>query len=242
MLSSSLIPKTYVDLKVRQWVAGIIDGVGYFGISKQGHSYLEVVMETRDVACLMKIKNRYGGSVKPNSHAKTLKYRLHHRAGIEAIVKDLNGLLYNPVRIEQFQNICILFDIEYKASPPLEFNSRYLAGLMDSDGSIYLNIASQQVFITVSQKSRVLLDILVEVYGGEIYPMGVNKPAFKWTVFRKADVLNLIDNYFHTNGCVSAKNKRFGLVKEFYRLSELGATKTTLDSPLGKTLLVLKER
>jgi hypothetical protein len=40
---------------------------------------------------------------------------------------------------------------------------------------------------------------------------------------------------------VSAKNKRFGMVKEFYRLSSIGATKATIDSPLGLSLLKLKE-
>jgi hypothetical protein len=41
---------------------------------------------------------------------------------------------------------------------------------------------------------------------------------------------------------VSAKNKRFGLVKKFYRLSSIGATKASLDSPLGKSMLIFKER
>lgn len=40
------------DLKIRQWIAGIIDGDGYFGISKKGYCSLEIVMELRDIACL----------------------------------------------------------------------------------------------------------------------------------------------------------------------------------------------
>jgi hypothetical protein len=31
------------------------------------------------------------------------------------------------------------------------------------------------------------------------------------------------------------------MTKEFYRLSSLGATKATLDSPLGKSMLLFKE-
>ncbi|OWZ25828.1 hypothetical protein C358_07073 [Cryptococcus neoformans MW-RSA852] len=85
------------------WIAGVIDGDGYFGISKLGHVSLEVVMELRDEACLYKLKHRYGGSVKATSHAKALRFRLHHKAGILAVINDLNGLLYNPVRIQQFQ-------------------------------------------------------------------------------------------------------------------------------------------
>jgi hypothetical protein len=136
-------------------------------------------METRDIACLYKIKNRYGGSIKPTSHAAAIRYRLHHMAGITAVLNDLNGLLYNPIRIVQFQKLATLYNIEYTPSVTLEYNSRYLAGLFDSDGSIYLNISSQQVFITISQKSLKLLDIITQVYGGTIYSANANKTAFK---------------------------------------------------------------
>jgi len=230
-----------VELKNRQWIAGLIDGDGYFGVSKKNYCSLEIVVEPRDIACLMKVKNRYGGSVKSTSHADAVRYRLHHNEGIKQVINDLNGLFYNPTRINQFQKICILHNIKYIEPMPLDYNSRYLAGLFDSDGSIYLNIKSQQVFITISQKSRVLLDIVSSVYGGTVYSANASNTAFKWTVSRKSDNLNLINNYFHWNGCVSAKNKRFGMVKEFYRLSSIGATKATIDSPLGESLLKFKE-
>jgi hypothetical protein len=42
---------------------------------------------------------------------------------------------------------------------------------MDSDGSIYLNIESVQIFITASQKNKLLLDPLVTLYGGTIYTL-----------------------------------------------------------------------
>lgn len=240
VFSTSQSSQGLKDLKIRQWIAGVIDGDGYFGLNKKGYCSLEIVMEIRDRACLYKIKERYGGSIKATSHAAAIRYRLHHKAGIIAVLNDLNGLLYNPVRIEQFQKICSLYNISFIPSVNLEYNSRYLAGLFDSDGSIYLNITSQQVFITISQKRRVLLDTISQVYGGTVYSW--NNTAFKWTVSRKAEILYLIDNYFHWNGCVSAKNKRFGMVKEFYRLSSLGATKARVDSPLGKSMLIFKEK
>jgi hypothetical protein len=53
-----------------------------------------------------------------------------------------------------------------------------LAGFFDSDGSVYLNLLSDQIFITASQKNKLLLDSLVTLYGGTIYPM-VKVGAFK---------------------------------------------------------------
>ena len=93
------------DLKVRQWIAGVIDGDGNFHISKKGYVELSVVMEPRDIACLYKMKQRYGGSVKATSHAKAVRFRLHHMAGIQLVIKDVNGLIPNPVRYAQFKRV-----------------------------------------------------------------------------------------------------------------------------------------
>ena len=230
------------DLKVRQWIAGVIDGDGNFHISKKGYVELSVVMEPRDIACLYKIKQRYGGSVKATSHAKAVRFRLHHMAGIQQVIKDVNGLIQNPVRLLQFKKVCLLYIVETIPSIELKYDSAYLSGLFDTDGSVYFNKKSMQVFITVTQKGRELLDILVPVYGGVVRSSNKNATAFKWTVSKKMDVLNLIDNYFHWNNCVSAKNKKFGLVKHFYYLSSIGALKAPEDSVLGRSFISFVKR
>ena len=221
------------DLKIRQWIAGLIDGDGNFYVSRKGYVEISVVMEARDIACLYKLKQRYGGSVKATSHAKAVRFRLHHMQGVQQVIKDVNGLIQNPVRYLQLSKICNIYNIDVIPSVKLEYNSAYLSGLFDSDGSVYYNKQSMQVFITVSQKGRELLDILVPVYGGVVRLSNKNATAFKWTVSKKQDILNLIDNYFHWNNCVSAKNKKFGMVKQFYYLSSIGALKAPEDSVLG---------
>lgn len=226
------------NLKIRQWIAGLIDGDGYFGISRDKYVSLEIVLESRDIACLNKIKDCYGGSIKVTSHARAVRYRLHHYAGILQIIQDLNGLLYNPVRIVQFQRVCDLYNIAYVPSQPLTYDNAYLSGLIDSDGSIYLNLLSQQVFITISLKSPILLEIIANVYGGKIY--GKDK-SWKWILSRKAEILFITSSYFHFNACVSAKNKRIKMIKEFYHLSSIGAMSQAIDSPLGKAVISFKE-
>lgn len=62
------------------------------------------------------------------------------------------------------------------------------------------------------------------------------------TVSKKSEILNLIDNYFHWNNCVSAKNKKFGLVKQFYYLSSIGALKASMDSVLGRSFTKFVEQ
>ena len=230
------------DLKIRQWIAGLIDGDGNFYVSRKGYVEISVVMEARDIACLYKLKQRYGGSVKATSHAKAVRFRLHHMQGVQQVIKDVNGLIQNPVRYLQLKKVCIIYNIDVLPSVQLDYNSAYLSGLFDSDGSVYYNKQSMQVFITVSQKGRELLDKLVPVYGGVVRSANKDASAFKWTVSKKNDNLSLIDNYFHWNNCVSAKNKKFGLVKHFYYLSSIGALKAPEGSVLGKSFTQFVDR
>ena len=60
--------------------------------------------------------------------------------------------------------------VELKDPKSLTYNSGWLAGFIDTDGSVYLNEASGQIFITAVQKNRFILEALVELYGGTIYP------------------------------------------------------------------------
>jgi len=145
------------EWKIREWIAGVIDGDGHIHISKKGYCTIEITMEVRDIACLMKIKNRYGGSVKILKIRTAYRYRLHHREGICKFIQDMNGMLLNPIRIEQFTKLCSLYNIKVVPSISLQYNSRYLSGLFDSDGSIYMNTSSRQIFITISQKIDIFL-------------------------------------------------------------------------------------
>ena len=69
----------------------------------------------------------------------------------------------------QLGKICDKYGINLIYPQPLTYNSGWFAGFFDSDGSIYMNELSGQLFITVSQKNKFLLDALVELYGGTIY-------------------------------------------------------------------------
>ena len=222
MFSKGLTSRENSEQKIQEWIGGIIDGDGHIHISKKGYTTIEIVIEIRDIACLSKIKHRYGGSIKSISNGNAFRYRLHHKEGVLRFIYDINGKLYNPIRIKQFSNLCSLYTIEMKTSPTLFYKSAYLSGLFDTDGSIYINTKCNQVFLTIVQKNRELLDILSSIYGGKVYSANSKKSAYKWTVYKQEEVINLLENYFHWNHCVSAKKKRFNIIKEFYRLSKLG--------------------
>jgi hypothetical protein len=114
----------------------------------------------------------------------------------------------------------------------LSYYNAWFAGFFDSDGSIYINLLSDQILITVSQKNKFLLDSLVSLYGGTIYPM-VKVNAFKWTVFRKDEILNLL-NYFEKCPSMSAKHNRLKLIPKYLELRSLKAHKALPGNVSGK--------
>ena len=157
------------DIIFNQWLAGLIDGDGCFQLSKKGYASLEIVMETRDKHCLYLIKQKYGGSVKLRSGINWLRFRLHHKKGLLDLINAVNGEIRNPVRLLQLNKICEKYNIQLIQPSGLTYNNGWLSGFFDSDGSVYLNQISSQMFITATQKNIYVLNDLVNFYGGTIY-------------------------------------------------------------------------
>jgi len=204
------------DLLFNQWLAGLIDGDGYFILTKKGYNSCEITMDARDKKALYEIKHKYGGTLKQISNANAYKYKLRHRVGLISLINDVNGLIRNPIRLLQMNKLCVKFNIELKYPNPLTFNNGWLSGFIDSDGSIYFNEASGQVFISISQKNRYLLEPLISIYGGRIDILSPKIEAFKYIIYRKTELFKLIDNYFNNYPLKTEKMKRINLIKQFY--------------------------
>ena len=223
--------------KWNEWLGGLIDGDGYFGISrrsgKKNYSSLEIVMDIRDQKCLHQIRHKYGGSVKSVSGDKALRYRLHHKKGLLNLISDINGEIRNPKRLSQLTKICNLYNIEVEYPKCLTYDNGWLAGFIDADGSIYINYQSHQIFITASHKNKELLVPLCEIYGGNIYLNSKKGNTFKWIIYKKDNVISIID-YFNKNKLKSEKMKRISLIKKYWDLKNMKAHKANINSPHGK--------
>ena len=218
-------------LRFNQWLAGLIDGDGYFSVSKKGYSSLEIVMETRDKHALYQIKQKFGGSVKLLSGVKAVRYRLHHKKGLIDLINAINGEIRNPIRLLQLNKVCQIYNISLSSPKALTFDNGWFSGFFDADGSVYLNLQSSQMFITAGQKNRFLLDPLVELYGGTIY---TEKISFKWVIFKKAEIIKLLE-YFKLNPPRSAKKNRILSITKYHELRELKAHLSNHNSTiLGK--------
>jgi hypothetical protein len=111
------------SLKFNEWLAGLIDGDGYFILTKKGYVSCEICMDVRDKKALYEIKHKYGGSIKSVSGAKALKYKLRNKKGLAYLINDINGLIRNPTRLLQMNKLCDKYKIDLKYPKPLTYNN-----------------------------------------------------------------------------------------------------------------------
>lgn len=215
-----------------EWVSGIIDGDGCFLLSKKGYASLEITIQLRDVRCLNLIKQKFGGSIKVRANQNHLRYRLHHKSGLLKLISSVNGLIRNPIRMIQLAKICDKYKISFLYPEPLTYHNGWLSGFFDTDGSIYLNLVSAQAFITTAQKNKLLLDSLEKIYGGTVY-LSKGKEHFKWVVYRKQEIINLLE-YFKLYPPRSAKFARIKLIPKYHELRSIKAHIAPVNSVLGK--------
>ena len=116
----------------------------------------------------------------------------------------------------QMNKLCLKYGIPFLFPKPLTFNNGWLSGFIDSDGSIYLSEQSGQVFISITQKNKYLLEPLIHLYGGRVDICSPKIEAFKYIIYRKIELFNLIDNYFSKYPLRTKKFSRLYLIKQFY--------------------------
>jgi len=225
---------TKSDKSWNEWLAGLIDGDGSFLLSKKGYASLEITMDIRDEHALNIIKNVYGGSIKLRSGSKAMRYRLHHKLGLLTIIKDINGYIRNSNRLIQLNNICNKYKIELIYPGKLEYNSGWLAGFFDADGTIVINTSNWQLSISIGQKNSELLYPLVDLYGGHVYIDRGSSQSFKWYMTKKEDIIKLLE-YFRKYSSRSGKKKRLHLIPKYYELKALKAHKAEQGSCLEKS-------
>jgi len=204
--------------KFNQWLGGLIDGDGQFQTTKKGISSFKIVMHIKDKSLLYTLKHKYGGFIKEIAGSNALKYKLQNPKGLIDLINDVNGSIRNPIRMLQLNRICVKYNIKLKVPEPLTYDSGWFSGLVDSDGSIYIDEKSGQLTISVTQKNIYLLEPLQKIYVGKIDIVRSKGEVFKYSIFKKEEVLNLVDVYFQICPLKSSKALKINLIKDFYLL------------------------
>jgi len=117
----------------------------------------------------------------------------------------------------QLNKICLKYNIKFITPKPLTYNNGWFSGLIDSDGSIFIEDKSGQLIIGITQKNCYLLEPLQSLFGGRIQILK-SKDAFGYYIYRKEEILKLVDNYFNKYPLKSSKAAKVNLIKDFYQL------------------------
>lgn len=131
--------ETYTHIP-NSWIAGVIDGDGYFYISKAGLAQFELTTGVEDERMLLNLKTEIGGRITSRAGARAIRLRIHKQELMCNLLHRVNGHIRNPKRWYQFIKVCAHFGIIPQKAPALTRHCCYIAGLFDSDGSISITV------------------------------------------------------------------------------------------------------
>lgn len=246
------LTRTDTDDKWNEWFAGLLDGDGYFYISKTKEVSLEITTHITDVKLLRHVKDKLGGgSLKPRSNSQSIRYRVKAQNIIRDVLHRVNGKLRNQTRLRQFCEACQLFQLEPLTPISLSSTSPYLAGLIDSDGTIVMNVSAttaglatvagvegriqrliyagshHQVRLTIASVDKANIDFLVQTYKlGTIYtippkPKSKTKQVQYHWVIRKESDFLALYQAFRNFPLKSVKMHRIRLLPIYFKYKQL---------------------
>ena len=236
-LTPLIAPKfTKSEIQFNKWLAGFIDGDGYFFVSPHEtlsgnrRAYLSIPQALWNNEILLFLKEKLGGSIYPK-HGNTNIYMLRDRKDLIKLVHQVNGYIRATARTVQFKALCELLNIKYISPITLMACDPYLAGLFDADGSLYITSGSQglktRVRVEVSAKYEDDLLVFTDAYKGAIN-YSRTASCYRWVVTATPDVLFVSKCFF--GKLKSNKQIRNNLICLFFKLKEKKAYKD--NSPL----------
>ena len=187
-----------INKKFNQWLAGLIDGDGYFGIVSKKYVSLEILVALEDEIALKEIQNKFGGSIKLRSGVKAIRYRLLNKTGIIKLINAVNGNIRNTKRLVQFNKVCILLGIDFIYPIKLTKDNSWFVGFFDADGTINYSFKNNHPQLTISVTNKYLQDVqeYKNILGGNIYFDKSQNGYYKWSIQSKDIVLNFVHTQY----------------------------------------------
>jgi len=132
-----------------KWLAGIIDGDGNFDIrnvnSKIILKTIRIKLHNRDIRILSYIQNMlHMGRIRSDKNKPHSIWIISKKEEMLLLINNINGLI--RLKVAGLQKSCDYLGVDYKeANYNIEPNDPYLAGLVDTDGTIVYNYAGNRI-------------------------------------------------------------------------------------------------
>lgn len=151
------------------WLAGLIDGDGYLGISKKGYTCCEISVGVTERSLLLCVQKKVGGTITLRSNANSYRWLLHNRNGMVALVEHINGKCILRSKQAQLRDLSECLDIPFKVGAHLSIDTFYTCGLFEAEGYFNINTLTLQCSVTISQKDPEYLHYLKGCLGGNVF-------------------------------------------------------------------------
>ena len=226
-----------------EYLAGVIDGDGYFRILSGKYPRLAIEVGIIDTPLLIAIQNYVGGKIYHLGNRPTLvKYQIADRSTMIKLVHLVNGHIRNTVRVPQFIKVCEALDIQYIPALPLTVHNAYWSGFFDADGCISASFTSKRSGIQISCVQKYvgnLSEWKSTFNGGLVLQKSTLGSWYSWQIASKKDVITML-NQFTDYPLLSHKTARISMIEEFQTLHAQKAHK--VNSPLNIQWVALELR
>jgi hypothetical protein len=216
--------KPNTDEEFSYYLAGLIEGNGYFG----DHRF-EIAFNEKDAFLAYFIKKQIGyGSVLKLKNKHSVRYVLRHPEGLKRVLNLVNGKFLTNNKINQLLNH--KYDLKFNVTilPPANFNlnsNPWLAGFTDTEGSFVISLAKSKTPITdlnlrlefkIKQKTNDLLELIKKTLGGNIYYLE-SEQLFYYNSnnFKSAKLVADYFDHYHLN---SSKYIKYLKWRKVYRI------------------------
>ena len=205
------VPKHLKPLNDKQfgyYLAGLIDGDGYFSSAQQ----LVIVFSSPDIKLAYYIKGTIGfGNIKKVKDKNAYLYIISNKEGIIKTINLINGKLrtikkFNQVITNILSNPKYSEEkIEFKFDNSNDFNNHWIAGFSDADASFQIKVVNKEnklkpeiwLNFQIDQKDNSVLLLIKDLFGGNIgYRESQNTYYYGSTSFGSAKkVINYFDKF-----------------------------------------------
>lgn len=215
--------KPISDLDFGYYLAGLIEGNGYFGDRR-----LEIIFHERDKFLAYFIKKRigYGSVYKINNN--TYRYCLRHQEGLKYVLSLVNGKFLTENKINQLikHKYDQLFKIEIFKPSNFDLTKNYwLAGFSDADSCFFISIKNSkthklgksiQLEYKLKQKDKTPLSKIQNFFSGNIHYY-LKEDIFCYNSSSNKTNFNFI-NYFDIFHLNSSKYIEYFKWRKVYRM------------------------
>ena len=213
-----------------EWLAGVVDGDGYFYIREGKPPVFKINMESKNAPLLLYIQSIIGGRFYEAraAYPNVVSYHITNKKSMVDLIIRINGNIRISIRVPQFIKVCEYYNIPYIPAVPLTTDNAWYSGFIDTDGSVVAQLLSSKVSVIISASNKIRDNLLYfpEHFNGNIYASGTKSPAFIWKVSRKDDVLNMVQ-YLRKCPLYSHKQHRINMIDELYHLHSINAHKSS---------------